>query len=142
MDQITSLFAQKAIRQPDDRLDKHGKPELTGVDPMAPVDPTIVVAVADYDDIFERVAREDPSGAGSPLRVRESMRCEDYGAFGLRGTSALNLPGSCKRAERYARVLTSGTSCVVEETDAGVYTPLHRDGYRWSSGLRPLSTTS
>jgi AraC-like DNA-binding protein len=134
--QITSLFAHKVIRQADDSLDKHAMLGLIGLDPMAPVDPKIMVADADYYEFFERVAREDPNGVSLPLRVGESMRCEDYGAFGLAWKSALNLFGSCKRAERYARVLTSVTSYEVEEGDAGVCMRLHRDGDRTSLGLR------
>lgn len=136
MGQITSLFAHKVIAQADDSLDKHALLELIGIDPAAPVDPKIMVADADYYDFFETVARADSSGVSLPLRVGESMRCEDYGAFGLAWKSALNLLGSCRRAERYARVLTSVTYYDVEETNEGVYMRLRRDGDRSTLGLR------
>ena len=64
------------------------------------------------------------------------MRCENYGAFGLAWKSAPNLRGSCERAERYARVLTSVTTYELREVDEGIYMYLHRDGDRSKLGLR------
>ena len=48
---------------------------------------------------------------------------------------ALTLRGSCKRAERYARVLTSVTAYEVRDAADGVYMQAHRDGKR-RLGLR------
>ncbi|MBT8080006.1 MAG: AraC family transcriptional regulator [Gammaproteobacteria bacterium] len=136
MGQITSLFVHKVIRQADDSLDKRALLEAIGFDPDAAVDPKIMVADSDYYDFFERVARADPSGTELPLRVGASMRCEDYGAFGLAWKSAPNLRGSCERAARYARVLTNVATYEVREADEGVYMQLHRDGDRARLGLR------
>lgn len=136
MGQITSLFVHKVIRQADDSLDKHAMLQSIGIDPGAPVDPKVMVADTDYYDFFARVARADPNGISLPLRVGASMRCEDYGAFGLAWKSALDLRGSCERADRYARVLTSVTSYELQEVDEGVYMYLHRDGDRSKLGLR------
>ena len=120
MGQITSLFVHKVIRQADDSLDKRALLDSVGVDPDAPVDPKIMVADSDYYAFFESVARTDPNGTELPLRVGASMRSDDYGAFGLAWKSALNLRGSCERAERYARVLTSVTTYQVQDVDEGV----------------------
>ena len=136
MGQITSLFIHKVIRQAAGDLDKCALLEATGVDPNAPVDPKVMVSDTDYYDFFESVARADSSGIDLPLRVGASMRCEDYGAFGLAWKSALNLRGSFERAERYARVLTSVTTYEVQEADEGVHMYLHRDGDRSKLGLR------
>ncbi len=135
MGQITSLFVHKVVRQADPGLDRRALLESVGVDPDAPVDPKVMVADTDYYGFFERVARADPAGISLPLRVGASMRSDDYGAFGLAWKSALNLRGSCERAERYARVLTSVAAYEVRETEAGVYMQLHRDGKR-RLGLR------
>ena len=136
MGQITSLFVHKVIRQGDDSLDKRELLRSIGVDPDAPVDPKVMVADTDYYDFFERVARADSRGTDLPLRVGATMRCEEYGAFGLAWKSAPTLGDSCERAERYARVLTSVATYEVRETDDGVYMLLHRDGDRETTGLR------
>jgi len=133
--QITSLFIHKVIRQVDAGLDQRALLESVGIDPDSPVDPKIMVPATDYYAFLETIARSDPNAIDLPLRVGASMRCEDYGAFGLAWKSALTLRGSCERAERYARVLTSVTSYEVRAADEGIYMHLHRDGDR-RLGLR------
>ncbi|AKS42550.1 AraC family transcriptional regulator [Wenzhouxiangella marina] len=136
MGQITSLFVYKVIDQAHHGQDKRELLESIGIDPDAPVDPRMMVADTDYYAFFERVARSHPSGTQLPLRTGASMRCADYGAFGLAWKSALTLRGSFSRAERYARVLSSVSTYQVREKDEGVYMELHRDGDRSNAGLR------
>lgn len=135
MGQITSLFVHKVIRQVDEGLDKRALLKSVGVDPDAPVDPRIMVPDTDYYAFLERIAHSDPNAIDLPLRVGATMRCEDYGAFGLAWKSALNLRGSYERAERYARVLTSVATYQVRDAEDGVYMHLHREGAR-RLGLR------
>jgi len=73
----------------------------------APPDPGAMMADTDFFDLLERVAEEAPGGRAIPLRVGASMRCEEYGAFGLAFKSAVDLEGSYRRVERYGRVVTS-----------------------------------
>jgi AraC-like DNA-binding protein len=133
--QITSLFVHKVIRQVDESLDKRALLESVGVDPDSPVDPGIMVADTDYYALLEAIARSDPNAIDLPLRVGATMRCEEYGAFGLAWKSALNLRGSFERAERYARMLTSVAMYQVRDAEGGIYMQLHRDGER-RLGLR------
>ena len=133
--QITSLFVWKVIRQVDPSLDTRALLESVGVDPDGAVDPSKMVADVDYYDFLERIAAGDPHAADLSLRVGASMRCDDYGAFGLAWKSAPNLRGSFERAARYARVLTSVSTYEVRDTDDGVCFHLHRDGER-RLGLR------
>ena len=136
MGQITSLFAHKVVRQVKAPQRKRASLLASlGLDPDAPVDPRIMVADADYYQFFEKAAHADEKGIDLPLRVGASMQCADYGAFGLAWKSALNLRGSCERAERYARILTSVSTYQLRDTEEGVYMSLHRDGER-SLGLR------
>lgn len=136
MGQITSLFVHKVVAQADESLDKRPFLESLGIDPDAPVDPKVMVSARDYYDFFESLAHADPNGRELPLRTGASMRCENYGAFGLAWKSAPNLRGSCERAARYARVLTSVATYEVRETAEGVYMQLHRAGDRSQLGLR------
>ena len=136
MGQITSLFVHKVIAQADDSLDKRAFLEAVGVDPDAPIDPKVMVADVEYYEFFAGLVRADPNGLELPMRVGATMRCENYGAFGLAWKSAPNLLGSCERASRYARVLTSVATYQVREAEEGVYMHLHRDGDRAQLGLR------
>lgn len=136
MGRITSLFVHKVLGQADDNLNTRPFLEAMGLDPDAPIDPKVMVSDKDYYQFFADMARADSHGPELPLRVGASMRCEDYGAFGLAWKSAPNLRGSCERAARYARVLTNVATYEVRETEEGVYMHLHRDGDRTVLGLR------
>ena len=133
--QITSLFVHKVIRQVSEGVDKRALLESVGVDPDGTVDPSIMVSDTDYYDFLESIAHSDPKATDLPLRVGATMRCDDYGAFGLAWKSALDLRGSYERAERYARVLTSVATYQVRNTEGGAYMHLHREGER-RLGLR------
>lgn len=135
MGQITSLFVHKVIRQTHESLDKRALLASVGVDPDAAVDPSVMVSDGDYYGLLERIAATDPNAIDLPLRTGDSMRCDNYGAFGLAFKSAPTLRGSYERAERYARVLTSVSTYEVRDADDGVYMLLHRDGER-RLGLR------
>lgn len=136
MGQITSLFAHKVVAQAGDSLDRRALLRGIGIDPDAAIDPTLMVSDSDYYDLFADVARNRSDGVDLPLKVGASMRCDDYGAFGLAWKSALTLLGSCERAERYARVLTSVATYRACETEAGFLMQLHREGDRQNLGFR------
>lgn len=140
MGQISTLFVHKVIDaatagQPDDPGRRRALFLSVGVDPDASVDPTHMIQDSDYYGLCERVAHEDPHGVSVPLRVGQSMRCDDYGAFGLAWKSAVDLRGSYQRAERYGRVLTSVSAYEVRSEAGRIYMMLHRDGER-RLGLR------
>ena len=135
MGQITSLFVHKIVRQVHNSLDKKDLLQSIGLNPDAEIDPSIMVTDTDYYDFLEKIASLDPAATTLPLRTGASMRCDEYGAFGLAWKSALNLRGSYERAERYARVLTSVSTYEVRNTAQGAYMLLHREGER-RLGLR------
>lgn len=130
MGQITSLFVHKVVGEVSDSAAKGALLRSVGLDPEGPVDPSHMISDAEYYDFFERAAAADGDGTTLPLRVGASMRCDDYGAFGLAWKSAPDLRGSYGRAERYARVMTSVSTYTVEPTDGGAFMHLHRDGDR------------
>ena len=132
--QITSLFVHKVVAQVSASLDRSALLRSVGIEPDAPVDPKQMIADSDYYGLLERLAAEDPAVIDLPLRTGASMRCADYGAFGLAFKSALSLRGSFQRSERYARVLTSVASYGIEDTPEGTHAHLFRDGTRL--GLR------
>lgn len=136
MGQITSLFVHKVLSNADNSLDKRAFLSAIGLDPDAPIDPKVMVEDSDYYDLFASLVHADPNGLDLPLRTGASMRCEDYGAFGLAWKSALTLRASFERAERYARVLTNVAAYEVREAESGVYAHLHREGDRKELGLR------
>lgn len=78
-----------------------------GVDPEVPVDPKLMVPDADFFALLERLVEGDDHGRAIPVRIGASMRCDNYGAFGLAFKSATDLWGSYRRVERFGKVVTS-----------------------------------
>ncbi|MCG8468824.1 MAG: AraC family transcriptional regulator [Gemmatimonadetes bacterium] len=134
MDRITSLFARKVVAAVAADVDEDALLASVGLEPGA-VDPAVMLKDTDYYDFFERAAVADGNPRTFPLRVGASMRCDEYGPFGLAWKSAPTLRDSFDRAERYALVLTSVALYEVEETRGGAFMHLHREGRR-TLGMR------
>ena len=135
MGQVTSLFVRKVVQQVHATLDKRELLAFVGIEPDEPPDPSVMVSDEEYYGLLERIAAIDPEATSLPLRVGASMRCDDYGAFGLAWKSAPTLRASCERAERYARVLTSVATYQLIDAGDDAYLHLHRSGDR-RLGLR------
>ena len=135
MGQITSLFVHKVADIAERAIDTSALLASIGIDPEAPVDPSVMVSDSDYYGFLESIARAEQSGHTLPLRAGNSMRSDDYGVFGLAWKTASNLRASFTRAERYWRVMTSVSVYTVEPADNGAFVHLHREGPR-DLGLR------
>ncbi|MEO1595622.1 MAG: AraC family transcriptional regulator ligand-binding domain-containing protein [Pseudomonadota bacterium] len=132
---ISSLFVHKVVgvamaSTPHDDRRRRALFEAVAVDPDAPLDPRLMVEDSAYYALCERVVREDPHGASVTLRIGGSMRCDDYGAFGLAWKTAVDLRSSYQRAERYGVVLTSVSRYALVTEDGRHYMELRRDGER------------
>ncbi|MEM6365308.1 MAG: AraC family transcriptional regulator ligand-binding domain-containing protein [Planctomycetota bacterium] len=130
MGQITSLFVHKILQNVADSIDKSLLLNKLGLGCDGSVDPKRMIADDDYYAFLESIASLDPNAIDLPLRTGQSMRCDEYGAFGLAWKSASNLLGSFERAVRYARVLTNVSTYEVEVVDDGAWMILNRDGQR------------
>ena len=130
MGQITALFVIKVLQAAEERVDRDALLRSVGIKPGSPVDPSFMISDQEYYAFLERVAAAETDPTTLPLRTGASMRCDDYGAFGLAWKSAVNLRGSYERAERYARVLSTVSTYQVERVNQGAYIHLHRLGER------------
>jgi hypothetical protein len=88
MGHITSLFVRKIINEADHNVDKDALLRSVGIEPDSPIDPSHMVADTEYYAFLERLAAVDGNATTIPLRAGASMRCDDYGAFGLAWKSA------------------------------------------------------
>ncbi len=81
----------------------------------------------DFFGLLERVASENDDGRSIAVRVGASMRCDDYGAFGLAFKTAKDLWGSFQRVERYGRVVTSIANYEVVKDNGSAFMAVQRD---------------
>jgi AraC-like DNA-binding protein len=129
MGAITALFARKLVRAAGPAIDQSELLRSIGLSPDGGSVEEMVSDLA-YYDLFERVARAVGDATDLPLRTGRSMRCDDYGAFGLAWKTAPTLRASLARAERYWRLLTSVSEYEVRPVEDGAYFILHRSGER------------
>jgi AraC-like DNA-binding protein len=123
---ISTIFVHKALEAAAALgcVDQDGRLALfasLGLDPVAPVDPGAMISDGDFFALLERIAARDARGRSVPIHMGASMRCDDYGAFGLAFKSAPNLLGSYARVERFGKVVTSIANFRVEQTGSSVF---------------------
>lgn len=95
--------------------------QSVGVEPEGPIDPSAMISDSDFFGLLERIADLDDRGRSVPIHMGASMRCDDYGAFGLAFKSAPNLLSSYARVERYGKVVTSIANFRVERSGPSVF---------------------
>lgn len=135
MGAITSLFVRKVVRAAGPGVDEAAMLRSVGLDPDGPTHVSDMIADTAYYALLERIAEAMGGGADLPIRAGRSMRCDDYGAFGLAWKTAPTLRASFARAERYWRLLTSVSQYELRRDGGDVYFLLHRSGDR-RLGLR------
>ena len=106
-----------------------------GIDPGAASDPPKTIPDTAFFGLLERVAQEDEDGHAIAVRVGATMRCDDYGAFGLAFKTAQTLWGSFQRVERYGKVVTSIANYTVEAGNRSAFMAVKKSGDR-RLGLR------
>jgi len=134
MGAVTSLFVSKMIAAAGPRVDRARLLASVGLDPVAPVDPKVMVADTDYYALLEHIAAE-MDATDLPLRTGASMRLDDYGALGLAFKAAPTLGASYARVARFARLWTSVVDYTLESDGAATWFHLQRAGPR-RLGLR------
>ena len=130
MSAITSLFVRKIVDAAGEAVDRVALLSSVGLDPNSDTDVNQMVSAGDYYQLLETIAKTTNDATDLPIRVGRSMRCDDYGAFGLAWKSAPTIRDSFLRAERYGRLLTSVAQYEVLEHNKGAYFVLHRKGER------------
>ncbi|MEO1732354.1 MAG: AraC family transcriptional regulator ligand-binding domain-containing protein [Pseudomonadota bacterium] len=92
-----------------------------GLDPIAPPDPRTMISDADFFGLLEHIAERGDHGRSVPIHMGASMRCDDYGAFGLAFKSAPDLLSSFTRVERFGKVVTSIANFRIERSGSSVF---------------------
>ena len=123
---ISTIFVHKALdaAQHLKCIDSDARITLLrqlGVDASATVDPKAMISDTAFFGLLERFCQPDDRGRSVPIHMGASMRCDDYGAFGLAFKSAPNLLSSYARIERYGRVVTSIANFRIDQSGWAVH---------------------
>ncbi|MEM1284555.1 MAG: AraC family transcriptional regulator [Pseudomonadota bacterium] len=129
MGAVTSLFVRKMVAGAEPGINGAAYLRSVGIDPDGRWDPKQMISDEAYYDLLERMGHEIDI-TDLPLRVGDSMRCDEYGALGLAWKAAPTLRGSYMRVERFARIWTSIVAYEIEPRDGGILWIEHRAGER------------
>ena len=132
MGYISAMFAVKFAHIattdiPSPQAERRALCRTVGIDVDQSVEPNQMIRDATFFGFLEHIAREYEDGRSVAIRVGASMRCDDYGAFGLAFKSAIDLWGSFQRVERYGKVVTSIANYTVEPGNGSSFMALRPD---------------
>jgi AraC-like DNA-binding protein len=152
MGYISAMFAVKFAHIattdiPSPQAERRALCRTVGIDADRSVEPKQMIRDTTFFGFLEHIAREYEDGRSVAIRVGASMRCDDYGAFGLAFKSAVDLWGSFQRVERYGKVVTSIANYTVESGDASSFMALRpadetRLGLRMTNELAVAAATA
>ena len=101
--------------------------ETVGVDMHSSSSPKSVISDSTFFSLLEHIAREFTQGYEIGVRVGATMRCDDYGAFGLAFKTARDIAGSFQRVERYGKVVTTVANYTVNPGKGSSFMALQKD---------------
>ena len=123
---ISTVFVHKALEAAAalecvDAEARHALFRQVGVDPSAPCEAGATISDSDFFALLERLDAASPRGRLVPVKMGASMRCDDYGAFGLAFKTAPDLRASFARVERFGKVVTSVANFRATQSGASVF---------------------
>ena len=152
MGYISAMFAVKFAHIattdiPSPQAERRALCRTVGIDVDQSVEPNQMIRDATFFGFLEHIAREYEDGRSVAFRVGASMRCDDYGAFGLAFKSAIDLWGSFQRVQRYGKVVTSIANYTVEPGTGSSFMALRPDeetrlGFQMTNELAVAAATA
>jgi AraC-like DNA-binding protein len=152
MGYISALFARRVAdiataNAPSKAARRRALCKSVGIDADAPPAPKQMIRDTAFFNFLEHIAHEYRDGRSIAIRTGASMRCDDYGAFGLAFKSAVNLRGSFQRVARYGKVVSSIANYTVEPGNGSAFMALRPDeetrlGLRMTNELAVAAATA
>ena len=121
---ISALYARKQIEQATAFADRAPLYDIVGLTPEQIGDPAATVTADAYHRLIEVIAETEWPDPRFLMRVCASMRCEEFGAFGLAFKSAPTLRECFHRIGRYTRLHNRVSSFDVVDRD-GIFCWTH-----------------
>ena len=123
MTSVSTIYARKQIEHAEKIADKAPLYDLIGMSAEQLADPTVMVPVAAYFDLMEAIADSEFPDLTFHMKTCQSMRCDEFGAFGLAVKSAPTLRHGFQRIWRYVRLHNRVATFAAEQVG---------DQFRWS----------
>ncbi|MEP2717087.1 AraC family transcriptional regulator ligand-binding domain-containing protein [Pseudophaeobacter sp.] len=104
MPTLSAIYARKQIEHAERVADKGWLFDLIGLTPENIQDPSATVSELDYYSLMEAIAETELPNVEFHMKTCRSMRCDEFGLFGLAQKSAPTLRQGFQRIWRYIRL--------------------------------------
>lgn len=104
MTAVSTIYVRKQIQYAERMPDKGALLDLVGLTPEMAADPAVMVPFKAYYDLLEVIAESEFPDLKFHMKTCRSMRCDEFGAFGLAFKSAPTLRHGFQRIWRYTRL--------------------------------------
>ncbi|MBO9407807.1 AraC family transcriptional regulator [Shimia sp. R9_1] len=120
MTAVSAMYARKQIEQAVKLPDKAPLYKIIELTPEQVQDPAVMVPIAAYLSLIEAIAQSEWPDLQFHMRTSQSMRCDEFGVFGLAFKSAPTVRQGLQRLQQYVR-LHNRVSEFAAEPEGGAY---------------------
>ncbi len=130
MTSVSAMYARKQIENADNIKDKAQLYNIVGLTPQSAKDPAVMVAMSDYHCLMETIAKSEWPRLQFHMKTCKSMRCDEFGLFGLAFKTAPTLRHGFQSIWRYIQL----------HNRVSVFSAEEKNGrYCWSMAAPPIS---
>lgn len=104
MTAVSAIYARKQIEHAANLTDKIPLYDIINLTPQEASDPTRMVAISSYFELLETIAHSEFPDLQFHMKTSQSMRCDEFGLFGLAFKSAPTLRQGFQRIWRYTQL--------------------------------------
>ncbi len=123
MTTVSAMYARKQIEQAVKVEDKAPLYQIIGLTPEQVQDPAVMVPIAEYLSLLEAIAQSEWPDPWFHMRTSQSMRCDEFGVFGLAFKAAPTVRQGLRRLQNYIQLHNRVSEFAVQEEG---------DAYIWS----------
>ncbi|MDA5556588.1 AraC family transcriptional regulator [Shimia sp. MMG029] len=120
MTAVSAMYARKQIEQAINLPDKAPLYQIIEMTPDQLQDGAVMVPIAAYLSLIEAIAQSEWPDLRFHMRTSQSMRCDEFGVFGLAFKSAPTVRQGLQRLQQYVR-LHNRVSEFAAEAEGGAY---------------------
>lgn len=104
MSAVSAIYARKQIEHAVALPNKAPLYEMVGLTPETAQDPTVMVPIGAYLELMEAVAASEWPDVQFHMKTSASMRCDEFGLFGLAFKTAPTIQQGLQRVCQYIRL--------------------------------------
>lgn len=114
---VSAIYARKQIEQARAFEDKAALYQILDLTPEQVQEPSVMVPIAAYLSLLEVIAQSEWPDLRFHMRTSQSMRCDEFGVFGLAFKAAPTVRQGLQRIQRYVQLHNQVSEFTAEQED-------------------------